>query len=85
MTPSNLSTLVENLRLYNAWRRGSEDIEQPDPKNIGEWIDSLCTLSLKLEEDLTHAKAYLLKIQAHDGRVILSELNDSLQRLAPQP
>jgi hypothetical protein len=84
MTPSNLSTLVENLRLYNAWRRGSEDIEQPHPKNIGEWIDSLCTQSLQLEKNLALAKEYLKKIQAEEGRVDLSELHTTLQHLEPQ-
>ena len=31
---------IKTLREYNEWRRGSE-IDQPDPKRIGEAIDAL--------------------------------------------
>ena len=31
---------IQTLRDYNLWRRGDEDMEQPDPKTIGEAIDS---------------------------------------------
>jgi hypothetical protein len=30
---------LQTLRDFNAWRRGDEAIEQPDPKTIGEAID----------------------------------------------
>jgi len=30
---------LQTLRDFNAWRRGDEAIEQPDPKVIGEAID----------------------------------------------
>ena len=35
------STIIDNLRQYNEWRRGEND-EQPHPKNIGVWIDEIC-------------------------------------------
>jgi hypothetical protein len=32
-------THLQTLTRFNAWRRGDDDIEQPDPKAIGEAID----------------------------------------------
>lgn len=37
MTPTETSTI---LRQFNEWRRGDEDIPQPDPREIGEAIDA---------------------------------------------
>jgi hypothetical protein len=31
---------IQVLRDYNLWRRGNEDMEQPDPREIGEAIDT---------------------------------------------
>lgn len=36
----DLKQLAENLRRYNAWRRGAEGVEMPSPKDLGVWIDS---------------------------------------------
>ena len=32
---------IQVLRDYNLWRRGNEDMEQPDPHTIGEAIDDV--------------------------------------------
>ena len=37
MTPTEVTTI---LRQFNEWRRGDEDIPQPDPREIGEAIDA---------------------------------------------
>ena len=37
MTPTETITI---LRQFNEWRRGDDDIEQPDPREIGEAIDA---------------------------------------------
>ncbi len=37
MTPTEITTI---LRQFNEWRRGDEDIPQPDPREIGEAIDA---------------------------------------------
>ncbi len=37
MTPSEVTNI---LRQFNEWRRGDEDIPQPDPREIGEAIDA---------------------------------------------
>ena len=36
MTPKECA---DYLRRYNAWRRGDEDITQPDPRELGLAID----------------------------------------------
>lgn len=33
--------LHEQLREYNRWRRGAEDIAQPDPKTLGILLDAV--------------------------------------------
>jgi hypothetical protein len=37
MTPSEVAAI---LRQFNEWRRGNEDIPQPDPREIGAAIDA---------------------------------------------
>ena len=37
MTPTETAAI---LRQFNEWRRGDEDIPQPDPREIGEAIDA---------------------------------------------
>ena len=39
MTQTDISSLVERLRYFNAWRRGAEG-EQPNPGQIGRDIDA---------------------------------------------
>ena len=43
---------IQVLRDYNLWRRGNEEIEQPDPHTIGEAIDSVLVTIQKAEADL---------------------------------
>ena len=43
---------IQILRDYNLWRRGNEDMEQPDPREIGEAIDSVLVTIQKAEADL---------------------------------
>ena len=33
-------TIIAELRRINAWRRGGEEIEQPDPTHMGEVLDA---------------------------------------------
>jgi len=46
MTPSETAT---TLRLFNAWRRGDEEISQPDPYEIGRAIDVAVELLDEIE------------------------------------
>lgn len=34
-------TQAEQLREYNAWRRGDDTLQQPDPKELGELLDGV--------------------------------------------
>jgi len=43
---------IRVLRDYNLWRRGDEDMDQPDPREIGEAIDSVLVAIQKVEADL---------------------------------
>ena len=46
MTPTETAAI---LRQFNAWRRGDEDILQPDPREIGEAIDAAVEMIERLE------------------------------------
>jgi hypothetical protein len=43
---------IQVLRDYNLWRRGNEEMEQPDPREIGEAIDSVLVSIQKSEAEL---------------------------------
>jgi regulator of protease activity HflC (stomatin/prohibitin superfamily) len=43
---------IQVLRDYNLWRRGNEDMEQPDPREIGEAIDDVLMAIQKAEAEL---------------------------------
>ena len=47
MTPTETTTI---LRQFNEWRRGDEDIPQPDPREIGEAIDAAVEMIERLEQ-----------------------------------
>jgi hypothetical protein len=42
---------IQVLRDFNLWRRGNEDMEQPDPREIGEAIDSVLVAIQKAEAE----------------------------------
>ena len=48
MTPAETAAF---LRQFNEWRRGDEDIPQPDPRVIGEAIDAAVEMLESAEED----------------------------------
>jgi hypothetical protein len=39
---------IQILRDYNLWRRGNEEMKQPDPREIGEAIDEVIEAMEKL-------------------------------------
>jgi hypothetical protein len=47
MTPTETAAI---LRQFNEWRRGDEDIPQPDPREIGEAIDAAVEMIERLEQ-----------------------------------
>ena len=42
---------IQVLREFNLWRRGNEDMDQPDPREIGEAIDSVLVSIQKAEAE----------------------------------
>ena len=44
------SEIVTFLRKFNRWRRGDEDLEQPDARRVGEAIDAACDNLADLEQ-----------------------------------
>jgi hypothetical protein len=55
---------IDTLRSFNAWRRGA-DINQPDPKVIGEAIDHLLDAypAIERERDVWRHQAELLRAE----------------------
>ena len=46
-----MNEIAAKLREYNRWRRGDEEIAQPDPGEIGKCIDAICDLVGQLERE----------------------------------
>jgi len=68
-------TAIYILELYNKWRRADEDMEMPDPKQLGLAIDlAIETLkqSKKNKQDIA-----TLKNQVHNLSVRLSDIKDN--------
>jgi hypothetical protein len=59
---------IQILRDYNLWRRGNDEMEQPDPWRIGEAIDDvlMAVEKSKAERDLWRAEAQRWREQALD-------------------
>lgn len=45
------------VRRFNAWRRGYQGIEQPQPYQIGQALDALCDHAERLERELAAERA----------------------------
>ena len=60
MTPTEVAA---TLRQFNEWRRGDEDIPQPDPRVIGKAIDA----AVEMIERLAVLPARITPEQAPDG------------------
>ena len=61
MTPTETIAI---LRQFNEWRRGDEDIPQPDPRVIGEAIDAAVEMIDRLEAAEKERDALRAKIEA---------------------
>ena len=49
-TPETQSAaIIAKLREYNLWRRGSDQLAQPDSTEIGLCLDALCDIAERLE------------------------------------
>jgi hypothetical protein len=54
---------IQTLKRFNAWRRGDDVIEQPNPKAVGQAIDAVIEHLAALERDRDdwNAEAQLLR------------------------
>lgn len=52
---SEVHPITFRLKVYNAWRRGN-NAPQPDPKTVGEDIDSICDVAKRLERERDEAR-----------------------------
>ncbi len=50
---TSTAEIITFLRAFNRWRRGDEDLEQPDARKVGEMIDAACDY---LEQAAENAK-----------------------------
>ena len=56
---NNQAIIISKLREYNQWRRGDDEIKQPDPFEIGAYIDDICDIAENIERQLDEARARL--------------------------
>jgi hypothetical protein len=53
------SSIIAKLREYNLWRRGSEQLAQPDSTEIGLCLDAVCEIAERLERERDEAREAL--------------------------
>ena len=81
MTPAETAAF---LRQFNEWRRGDEDIPQPDPRVIGEAIDAAVEMIDRLEAaEKSDAESIAMYRKARDERDALRAKIEAMERQAP--
>ncbi len=74
MTPTETTTI---LRQFNEWRRGDEDIPQPDPREIGEVIDAAVEMIERREQETAALRAKVERMEKR-LRLILEEPENTM-------
>jgi hypothetical protein len=65
---SEAHPITFRLKAFNAWRRGNEAF-QPDPKTVGEDIDSICDIAKRLEIERDEMREHLKSQRALADRL----------------
>jgi len=65
---SEAHPITFRLKAFNAWRRGNE-APQPDPKTVGEDIDSICDIAKRLESERDELREHLKSQRALADRL----------------
>lgn len=65
---SEVHPITFRLKVFNAWRRGNE-APQPDPKTVGEDIDSICDIAKRLEIERDELREHLKSQRALADRL----------------
>jgi hypothetical protein len=81
---SEQETVIHKLREYNSWRRGDEELPQPDPFEIGGYIDDICEIAerLKRERDEALHKLEICMAANRDVARIARERDDWAEKWA---
>jgi hypothetical protein len=72
------SRLVEDVRRYNAWRRGDESLEMPEPKRIGQSLDAICDRVEELEQVVRAATVLIAAKGRHNTLLAYQGLRTAL-------
>ena len=67
---TNYTETTTILRQFNEWRKGDEDIPQPDPREIGEAIDAAVEMIERGEQETAALRA---KIEAAEQQEPVAE------------
>lgn len=78
---------IEKLRLYNKWRRGDEELPQPDPREIGQWIDEICNYAEEVGAKCDQLRIDAQREAEHHDRMVgelerVYDERDEARRLA---
>ena len=65
--------VAAKLRAFNEWRRGDEEIPQPDPREIGEAIDAAIEMIERMEK-MEAALRIAVRQNSHDMLMTGDEL-----------
>lgn len=60
-TETQPGAIIAMLRQYNLWRRGSDELAQPNPTEIGLCLDAVCDVSEKLERERDEARKSMME------------------------
>ena len=81
MSPAETAVI---LRQFNEWRRGDEDIPQPDPRVIGEAIDAAVEMIDRLEAaEKSDAESIAMYRKARDERDALRAKIKQMEKQEP--
>jgi hypothetical protein len=50
---------IQTLQRFNAWRRGDDVIDRPEPRSIGEAIDWVVEMHAELQSELNELREEL--------------------------
>lgn len=78
---------IEKLRSYNKWRRGDEELPQPDPREIGIWIEEICNYAEEVGAKCDQLRIDAQREAEHHDRMVgelerVYDERDEARRLA---